>query len=245
LHARQALASVQDILEAKNWGLYAQPAVTAGFNVLRRLVMPAASLLQPLPVFVGSVIASGTAGGLTKLGLGLMKPTAQADVDDLVGGQQHVDLFATKLPDASQEPARFSDIGKLPGRSVSALKETVALGARYVAGPWQDSNSWVPSRDASLSRIGDVMRSVAANTLASVLSTATGPHVASVMRHGLTVPGADEASDSPAYLLQQAATSATNDYVWQAAREAHKNSAFDSAASLDRWRTRTDRPHSD
>jgi hypothetical protein len=242
---RKALASAQDILEAKNWGLFAQPAVTAAFNVLRRMAMPAASLLQPGPVFVGSVIASGTAGGLTKLGLGLLKPTAQADVDNLVGGQQHVNLFATKVPDASQEPARFSDIGKLPGRAASTLKESATLGARYLAGPWQDSGSWVPSRDASLARIGDVMRSVAANTLASVFSTATGPLVASVMRHGLTVPGAGEPSDSPAYLLQQAATSATNDYVWQAAKEAHKNSAFDGALSLDRWRTRADRAHSE
>jgi hypothetical protein len=242
---RQALASAQDALEAKNWGLLAQPLVTGAFNVMRRVVMPAASLLQPGPIFIGSVVASGTAGAATKLGLGLLKPIAQAHVDDLVGGQQHVNLFATKLPDASQEPARFSDIGTLPRRVKSTLGESAALGAQFLAGPWRDSGSWVPSRDASLARIGDVMRSVAANTLASVFSTATGPLVASVARQGLTVPAAHEAKDSPAYLLQQAATSATNDYVWQASKEAHKNSAFDLAGSLDRWRARTDRPHSD
>ncbi|WP_439391200.1 hypothetical protein [Ideonella sp. YS5] len=238
---RQALASVQDGLEAKNWGLFAQPMVTGAFNVLRRVVMPASSLLQPGPVFIGSVVASGTAGAVTKLGLGLLKPTAQADVDNLVGGQQHVKLFATKVPDASLEPARFSDIGHLPGRAKAVLGETAALGAHFLAGAWRDSGSWVPSRDASLARIGDVMRSVTANTLASVLSTATGPLVASVARQGLTVPAAGEAKDSGAYLLQQAATSATNDYVWQASKEAHKNSAFDLAGSLDRWRARTDR----
>ena len=242
---RQALASVQDGLEAKNWGLFAQPLVTGAFNVLRRVVMPASSLLQPGPVFLGSVIASGTAGAVTKLGLGLLKPTAQANVDNLVGGQQQVNLFATRLPDASQEPARFSDIGHLPGRAKAVLGETAALGAHFVAGAWRDSGSWLPSRDASLARIGDVMRSVTANTLASVFSTATGPLVATVLRHGLTVPGANEAKDSGAYLLQQAATSATNDYVWQASKEAHKNSAFDLAGSLDRWRARTDRPHSE
>jgi hypothetical protein len=242
---RQALASVQDTLEAKNWGLFAQPLVTGAFNVARRVVMPTASLLQPGPVFVGSVLASGTAGAVTKLGLGLLKPTAQADVNDLVGGQQRVNLFATKLPDASQAPARFSDIGRLPGRTMAALGEAAALGAHFVAGPWRDSGSALPSRDASLARIGDVMRSVTANTLASVFAVATGPLVASVARQGLTAPAAGEAKDSGAYLLQQAATSATNDYVWQAAKEAHKNSAFDLAGSLDRWRARTDRPHSE
>jgi hypothetical protein len=240
---RQALASVQDALEAKNWGLFAQPLVTGAFNMARRVLMPAASLLQPTPVLLASIAASGTAGAVTKLGLGLLKPTAQAHVNDLVGGQQQVNLFATKLPDASQAPARFADIGRLPGRAKSALRETAALGAHFVAGPWRDSGSAVPSRDASLARIGDVMRAVTANTLASVFSTATGPLVASVAREGLTAPLPGEAKDSPAYLLQQVATSATNDYVWQASKEAHKNSAFDLAGSLDRWRARADRPH--
>jgi len=240
---RQALANVQDMLEAKNWGLFAQPLVTGAFNMVRRMVMPAASLLQPGPVFVGSIVASGTAGAVTKLGLGLLKPTAQADVDDLVGGQQHVNLFNTKLPNASQPAARFSDVGRLPGRAASVLRETGSLGAHFAAGPWRDSGSLLPSRDASLARIGDIMRSVTANTLASVLSAATGPLVASVARQGVTAPLRGEASDSPAYLLQQGATSATNDYVWQASKEAHKNSAFDLAGSLDRWRARNDRAH--
>jgi hypothetical protein len=240
---RQALASAQDGLEAKNWGLFAQPLVTGAFNVLRRVVMPTASLLQAGPVFLGSVLASGTAGAVTKAGLGMLKPLAQAHVDDLVGGTQQVNLFATRLPDPSQAPARFSDIGKLPARTGSALRETAALGAHFLAGPWRDSGSWVPSRDASLARIGDVARAVTANTLASVFSTATGPLVASVSREGLTVPMDHEAKDSGAYLLQQAATSATNDYVWQASKEAHRNSSFDLAGSLDRWRERTQHSH--
>lgn len=242
---RQALGAVQDLLEARNWGLFAQPLVTGAFNVLRRLAMPAPALLQPGPVFIGSVLASGTAGAVTKLGLGLLKPAAQARVDDLVGGTQQVSLFATRLPDPSQAPARWADIGQLPARAASTMRETAALGAHFVAGPWRDSGAWVPSRDASLARIGDVMRAVTANTLASVLSTATGPLVASVLREGLNVPAAHEATDSPAYLLQQAATSATNDYVWQASKEAHKNSAFDLAGSLDRWRAGRQERHRD
>jgi len=240
---RQALASVQDALEAKNWGLFVQPAVTGAFNMMRRVVMPASSMLQPASVYIGSVVASGTAGAVTKLGLGLLKPAAQADVNDLVGGKQHVNLFAIRLPDASQASARFSDIGNLPGRAAAVAVETAALGAHFVAGPWRDSGSAWPSLDASLARIGDVMRSVTANTLASVFSTATGPLVASVARDGLTAPLSNEAKDSPAYLLQQVSTSATNEYVWQVSKEVHKNSAFDLAGSLDRWRARTDRPH--
>jgi len=240
---RQALASVQEALEARNWGLFAQPMVTGLFNMMRRVVMPASSLLQPGSVFMGSIAASGTAGAVTKLGLGLLKPMAQADVNDLIGGRQQVNLFATRLPDASQAPARFSDIGSLPGRAAAVMGEAAALGAHFLAGPWRDSSSTRPSRDASLARIGDIMRSVTANTLASVFSAATGPLVASVARDGLTAPLPNEAKDSPAYLLQQMSTSATNDYVWQAAKEAHKNSAFDLAGSLERWRARADRPH--
>jgi hypothetical protein len=56
------------------------------------------------------------------------------------------------------------------------------------------------------------------------------------MRGGAAAPLAGESQRSGAYLLQQFMQSATNDFAWQAAKEAVKGSAFDLGASLDRWR---------
>lgn len=232
---RKTLSVVQDMLEGKSWGLLAQPAVTGAANVLRRLLMPTASLLQPMHVAGASVLASGTAGGATRFGLGLLKAPAFADVDNLVGGLQRVDLFSTRPPNPDLPAAGWSDIGKLPLRAGETLVEAGLLASHYMVGPWRGVNQ--RSVEEVRARVVDVAHAVFSNILAAVFSTATGPLMAQVMRNGAAAALPDESSQSPAYLLQQFGQSSTNDFVWQASRSALRSSAFDLAKSLEAWRS--------
>jgi hypothetical protein len=232
---RRKLATAQEVLQAQGWGLLAQPLVTGAANVLRRYLMPAQSLLQAGPVAAGSVLASGSAGAITRFGLGLLKAPAYADIDNLVGGKQRVNLFSTQLPQPEVRAATWSDIGNLPRRAGETLVEAGALARHYLSGPWRDK-SFVPSGKEVRERVGDIAHAVAANTLAAVFSTATGPLLAQLMRNGASAALPGESQQSPAYLLQQFGQSATNDFVWQSARPAFRGTAFDLAASLDNWR---------
>lgn len=234
---RQRLATVQNALQGQGWGLLAQPLVTGAANVLRRYFMPAKSLLQAGPVMAGSVLASGAAGGATRLGLGLLKAPAFADVDNLMGGQQRVNLFSTRLPQPDAPAAAWSDARNLPRHAAEVAVEAGSLLKHYLAGPWRGTgSSLVPSGSAVLTRVGDIAHSVMANTFAAVFSTATGPLLGQMLRDGAASARPGENQQSPAYLLQQFSQSATNDFVWQATRSAFKGSAFNLAVSLDRWR---------
>lgn len=236
LHHRNALAQVQGALQGQGFGLFAQPLVTGAANVLRRQLMSAAALTQGLPVLGGGILASGGAGAATRLGLGLAKAAAYADVDNLVGGTQRVNLFAPKLPQPNQPAASWSDAGNLPRHALDVTREAGSLAAQYLAGPWRDSGGLLPSAGSLGARVSDIAHTVLSNTLASVFSTATGPLVAQVLRNGSSGAQPGESLQSPAYLLQQFAQSATNDFVWNASRSALRTGAFDLGASLDRWR---------
>jgi hypothetical protein len=236
LHHRNALAQVQGALQGQGFGLLAQPMVTGAANALRRQLMPAAALTQGLPVLGGGILASGGAGAATRLGLGLAKAVAFADVDNLVGGTQRVNLFATKLPQPGLPAASWSDAGNLPRHALDVTREAGSLAAQYLAGPWRDSGGLLPSARSLGARVSDIAHTVLSNTLASVFSTATGPLVAQVLRNGSSGAQPGESLHSPAYLLHQFAQSATNDFVWNASRSALRTGAFDLAASLDRWR---------
>jgi hypothetical protein len=233
---RKLLTDLQDILEFKQWGLLAQPMLAGGANVLRRAILSKEALLRPLPVLGHSMWASGMGGAGAKLSLGLAKSVAWADVDNLVGGKQRVNLFATQVADSNVRPAGLADYRGLPGHAWQVAKETASLATHFAAGPWRSSGSLVPSREAVQARVGDVARTVVSNVFASVLSTATGPLVAQILRNGASAPLPGESPQSGAYLLQQAAQSATNDFVWQASREALRGGAYNLGASLDRWR---------
>jgi hypothetical protein len=236
LQHRNLLAQVQGALQGQGYGLFAQPMLTGAANVLRRAVVPAASLTQVLPVLGGGILASGGAGAATRASLGLAKAAAFADIDNLVGGTQRVNLFATKLPQPDVRAASWSDIGKLPRHAAGVAREAGALAAQYLAGPWRDSGGLLPSARSLGARVTDIAHTVLSNTLAAVFSTATGPLVAQVLRNGADSALPGETLNSPAYLLQQFAQSATNDFVWNVSRSALKAGAFDLAGSLDRWR---------
>jgi hypothetical protein len=233
---RKLLTDLQDILESKQWGLLAQPMLAGGANVLRRAKLSKEALLRPLPVLGHSMWASGMGGAAAKLSLGLAKSVAWADVDNLVGGKQRVNLFATQVADPNVRPAGLADYRGLPGHAWQVAKETASLATHLAAGPWRSSGSRIPSREAVQARIGDLARTVVSNVFASVFSTATGPLVAQILRNGASAPLPGESPQSSAYLLQQAAQSATNDFVWQASREALRGGAYNLGASLDRWR---------
>jgi len=233
---RKLLSDVQDMLEAKQWGLLAQPMLAGAANVLRRATLSKEALLRPLPVLGHSMWASGMGGAGAKLSLGLAKSVAWADVDNLVGGKQRVNLFATQVADSNVRPAGLADYRGLPVHAWQVVKETASLATHFAAGPWRSSGSLIPSREAVQARVGDVARTVVSNVFASVLSTATGPLVAQILRNGASAPLPGESPQSGAYLLQQAAQSATNDFVWQASREALRGGAYNLGASLDRWR---------
>lgn len=233
---RKLLSDLQDVLEAKQWGLLAQPMLAGAFNVLRRASSSTHALLRPAPVLAHSMWASGVAGASTKLTLGLAKSAAWADVDNLVGGRQRVNLFATKVANPDVRPAALSDLPGLPRHAWEVTKEAASLAAHFMAGPWRDSGTLVPSREAVQARVGDIARTLVSNVFASVFSTAVGPLVAQIMRGGAAAPLPGESPQSGAYLLQQAAQSATNDFVWQASKEAFKGGAYDLGKSLDRWR---------
>lgn len=233
---RKTLGAVQDMLQARGWGLLAQPAVTGAANVLRRYAMSAQAMLNGVQVGGATVLASGTAGGLTKFGLGLLKAPAFADVDNLVGGQQRLNLFTTKLPQPELPAATWSDVGQLPKRAGETLVEAGLLAQHYVAGPWRGQGI-VPSARELRDRVGDIAHAVISNTLAAVFSTGTGPLVAQLLRDGAPAARPGESHNSPAYLLHQFAQSATNDFVWQASKAAFKSTSFDLATSLDQWRS--------
>jgi hypothetical protein len=236
---RTSLARAQDALDAKGWGLLAQPAVTGGFNVLRRVAMPAKALSQAVPVMGSSMLASGAAGGVTKAVLGLAKPLAATPVDNLVGGKQAMSLFATKLPDPTQPAAKLSDIGALPGHAAGVVKDSAALAAHFVAGPWRhESGGPMHTVDAVVARVDDAVRVIGANTFAGVFANAAGPFAARLLRHDSASPLPGESQKSSAYLLQQATSSFTSDLSWQTLKKAFGGGTFGVAESLDLWRQR-------
>jgi len=235
---RTSLQRTQETLDANGWGTLAQPLLTGAANTLRRVLMPAKALEQVLPVFGSAVLASGGAGAATKLALGLAKPLAKAQVDDLAGGTQRMSMFATELPDPAQAPARLSDIGALPGHAVEALKDTASLAAHFVAGPWRDTGGASRTTDAVLARVDDGARVVAANTLARVVAHGAGPLAARLLRDDSATALAGESQKSNAYLLQQATTSFSSDLAWQSLKKAFKGGTLDLAGPLERWQAR-------
>jgi hypothetical protein len=235
---RQSLQRAQSALDASGWGALAQPLFTGALNTLRRVLMPVQALQQVLPVFGGSVLASGGAGAATKVALGLAKPLATATVDDLAGGTQRMSLFATQLPHPEQAPASLADLRSLPGHLKAMALDSAALAAHFVAGPWRDTGAASRTGDAVLARIDDGARVIAANTFASVFANGAGPFAARLLRHDAAGPIAGESQKSGAYLLQQATASFSSDLAWQTLKKGFQAGTLDLAGPLDRWHAR-------
>ncbi|GKT20954.1 type III secretion system effector XopF2 [Acidovorax sp. SUPP3334] len=233
---RKSVASLQSALDGKQWGVLAQPLMTAGFNVLRRHVMPIHAFTNPALVFSHSLWASGLGGGVTKLALGLGKSAAYTHLDDLVGGAHKANVFATSLPHPEMPAAGLSDISGLGNYGLEVAKETLDLTQHFWIGPWRTSGSLLPSGDDVRARLSDVGRSVASNVMASVASTGIGSLVGQLGRGGSNSALSGESLRSQGYMLQQAGQSSSNDFVWQACKEYLGGTSHNLSDSLDAWR---------
>lgn len=232
---RKSVASLQAAFDGKQWGVLAQPIVTAGFNVLRRHVMPIHAFIDPVRVFGHSLWASGLGGGVTKLTLGLGKSVAYTHVDDLAGGtnKQKTNVFARSLPHPEMPAASLADISGLGSYGLEVVKETLDLAQHFWTGPWHAGGSLLPNFDDVSARLSDLGRTIASNVMASVGSTGIGALVGQLGRGGSNSALAGESLRSLGYTLQQAGQSSSNDFVWQATKEYLGGTSHDLSDSLD------------
>ncbi|WP_284394243.1 hypothetical protein [Acidovorax sp. SUPP2825] len=234
---RKSVTTLQAALDGKQWGVLAQPLMTAGFNVLRRQVMPIYAFTNPALVFAHSLWASGLGGGVTKLALGMGKSVAYANLDDFAGGTQKANVFAKSLPQPGLPAAGLADIKGLPGYGAEVAKETLALTQHFWIGPWRTSGSWLPNGDDVRARVSDMGRSLASNVMAGVASTGIGALVGQLGRGGSNSALPGESLRSQGYMLQQAGQSSSNDFVWQASKEYLGGASHSLNDSLDKWRS--------
>lgn len=228
---REAIAKRQQRLDGKGIFTWSQPAATGAFNVARRAISGAAWLTKPLPVFVGSLLASSSAGALSKFSFGMAKATpglAQTEIDNLVGGKQRANLYAIKVPHADVCAASWSDIGGLPRFVGDTAREAAALFAHS----FSPQRPWQAVKEQAL----HVLVSAIANAGASITSVGFGSLFGSVERHGSLTPLPNEPPNSKAYLVQQFAQSATNDFYWNGGKEMQKSDAHALGTELDHYR---------
>lgn len=228
---RESLSRRQAYLDGKGLSALAPPVLTGAANTVRRAVSTTYDLTHPLPILGSSMLASGSAGALGRFAFGMAKATpglAQAEVSNLVGGRQTVNLYTTHVHDPAQRPADWSDLRGLPRVAGETLREALAL-----AGHSMDVRRPVMQ---ALTQAGDGLRFVWSNTCASVFAAGAGPLFAQLKRSGQPTPAQGERLQSGAYLLHQFGQSMTNDLVWQAVKELFKKMEFDLAGSLDRHR---------
>jgi hypothetical protein len=220
---RAALAAAQARL-AGNGELspYAQGLLTGALNVVRRLGA-ASELLDPGTVFGTSLAASATGGFLAKGAFGLLKVSclARGDIDNLVGGQQQINLFKVQKRKSDEAPsATWSDVSRF---AAETLPEALALGTHRLSGAGEN---WT-------GQAKDVISHAFMNAMASMLSSGAGAFGASRTQLG---PAAGEAHDSLGNLLQQFIQSATNDYLWNAAKKLTGSPVSNLGMSLDAQR---------
>ena len=231
LRRRSALSTWQKRLDGQGLLRWFQPGMSGAFNVVRRAVSSESALISPGPVFLASVLASSSAGAVSKFTLTLAKTLpglAQAEVDDLVGGRQTMNLFAVKVPDAGMPTPGWRDVRHLPGFLADVGREAASLAAV----------SFRPSAADRGAQTLDLVRTSLANATASVVSQAVGPLLGSVMRGGAITPSAGESLRSGAYLLQQFGQSTMNDYEWNSSKDYTGSDAHALASELDRVRDR-------
>lgn len=231
--ARDLLKTKQSTLDAKGLATGFQPGVMGAGNVVRRLASSASSLKNPLELFGGTLLASSSAGALGKFMIGMVKATphlAQAEVDNLIGGTQRVNLYSVKLKNPEVPAAGWNDIKRLPHFIGGTLVEAGAL-AKQTLGPKQ---TWANRVCQTI----DISRVVLASTAASVAQSAAGPFVAQFLRDGAPAPLIGESSKSGANLLQQFAQSTVNDFTFNAVKDYTKDHSYDLGAELDEARDR-------
>lgn len=210
----------QDLLDGKSFAFAAVPLMTGGFNTLRRFLSSAAVLASPLPLFVTSALASGSASGVVKLGLEVGKTAAQVEIDDLMGGRQSVNLFRLSRPHADIEPLRWADARRLHGFLAETARESLALAK-------EASRTWLHSA-ADLS-----YRYILVNGIANMSGVGIGGMMGQVFRPERRFgPMPGESPHSRANIAAQMVQSTFGDAIWRGLKEVMKGRELDTNASL-------------
>jgi hypothetical protein len=215
----------QDLWDGKSFAFPLVPLMSGGFNTLRRFISSAKTLSSPLPLFVTSALASGSASGVVKLGLELGKTRAQVEIDDLMGGKQTVNLFRLSRPRANTEPVRWSDAGRLPGFLGESARESLALAGEA-------------TRTFARSGLDMGYRYMLVNGIANMTGVGIGGMVGQLFRKGRHFGAlAGESPQSRAHIAGQMAQSTFGDALWRGLKEVMKGRELDANASLKLRRT--------
>lgn len=215
-----AIKMRQDLLDGKSFSVVVSPLLSGGFNSLRRFISSPATLRSPAPVFVTSALASGSASGVAKLALEIGKTRAQVRMDDLMGGQQDLNLFRLSRPRLDAEPARWSDVRGLPRVLAEAAWESLALAGEA-------------TRTLGHSAADMAYRYILVNGIANVSGIGAGGMLGQVFRKGRhfgPLPG--ESPHSRAAIAGQMAQSSFGDLIWRVLKDGMKGRDGDANASL-------------
>jgi len=226
----------QDLLEGKSFSVIASPLLSGGFNTLRRFVSSPATLRSPAPVFLTSALASGAASGVTKLALEIGKTRAQVRMDDLVGGQQDLNLFRLNRPRPGAEPVRWSDAGPWPLRWSDAGPSLRLPGlVRFVGeAAWESlALAGEAARTFRHSAADMTYRYILVNGIANVSGIGAGGMVGQLFRKGRhfgALPG--ESPHSRGSIAAQMTQSTFGDLIWRVLKDGMKGREGDANASL-------------
>jgi hypothetical protein len=202
------IAFVQQSLDGQHLGgLFGTPVMTGLCNAGRRLAMSKEALNAGGSVLGASMLASGGAGATTRFVVNAMKVTpygGQTLADDLVGGQQRLNMYVP-----------------------------VSRGGGAEVAKWRDVEGLIPAVGSATSRVGDLcaeafcheptlllmdwfFRHVLPNVATSIAGPGYGGFLAQATRQGSfdSVPG--ESVHSLSNVVQQFGNSFFDDLTWRA-----------------------------
>jgi len=231
---RNAVKAWQNVLNGGSVTSLLQPTLTGLTNMGRRAWLPKGALLDEGQLFAASAFASGTASASGRLAQGVARSlpwVAQANVSNLLGGTQRVNLFVSTRRDPDARAAGFASMVSLPRYVIPLARETVSAGLHAISIPYLH-RSWKDLK-ALVLNLGGI---AASNAAAGSLAVALGSHVAQLARKGSLTALPGEAHDSPGALLQQFTQSATSDFTWDLIKAQLKLVDHKVVESLDRRR---------
>lgn len=210
----------QDLMEGKSFSVVLSPLLSGGFNTFRRFVSSPTTLRSPVPVFLTSALASGAASGVTKLALEIGKTRSQVRMDDLLGGQQDLNLFRLSRPRPEAEPVRWSDVQGLPRIMAESAWESLVLAGEA-------------ARTLRHSVADMVYRYILVNGIANVSGIGAGGMVGQLFRKGRHFGAVyGESPHSRGSIGGQMAQSTFGDLIWRVLKDGMKGREGDANASL-------------
>lgn len=214
----------QDIYDGRHvTSVLAKPAITAIFNVLRR-AMSDRIVTNPLPYLGVSALSNGLGNSVYKSALELSKAlpiTGQAEISDLMGGKQRVNLYRLTRPNENSPPLKWSDAKNLPKFAWQSLQESAALCAQSLKTPVNFLNT----------ATNLVVNNILGNTLSAFASLSASQFIASSVQDatkGYFAKGGN-------VIIQQASQTLVSDIIWNNWKDLLGNDNF-IAKQLDRRR---------